>query len=178
MSYGASEFLSQAKRSILVSGAGMRNGNGLAFFRHHNVRDGRAEAWTESAVQRSGITVCGGRGRHSVRTPDELRDFSEQTGLSGEELARASRLTARVDNNTIGDGFQLYLPSFVITKSGELSVVQQGMNEQSRLARRYHWHSASVRDFTSEPHTAIVAEPQGEILNLVDRRPRKPKPRW
>ena len=117
-----------------------------------------------------GITVCGGRGRHSVRTPDELKDFSEQTGLSGEEPARASRLTARVDNNAIGDGFQLYLHSFVITKSGELSVVRQGMNEQSCLARRYHWHSASVRDFTSEPHTVIVAEPQGEILNLVDRR--------
>jgi uncharacterized protein len=117
-----------------------------------------------------GATVCGGRGRHSVRTPDELRNFSERTGLNGEELARASRLTARVDNNAIGDGFQLYLHSFVITKSGEWSVVQQGMNEQSRLARRYHWHSASVRDFTSEPHTAIVGEPQGEILNLVDRR--------
>lgn len=75
-----------------------------------------------------------------------------------------------MDNNAIGDGFQLYLHSFVITKSGEWSVVQQGMNEQNRLARRYHWHSASVRDFTSEPHTAIVGEPQGEILNLVDRR--------
>jgi len=90
--------------------------------------------------------------------------------LNGEELARTSRLTARVDNNAIGDGFPLYLHSFVITKSGEWSVVQQGMNAQSHLARRYHWHSASVRDFTSEPHTAIVGEPQGEILNLVDRR--------
>jgi uncharacterized protein len=117
-----------------------------------------------------GIAVCGGRGRHSVRTPDELRAFSERAGLNGEELARTSRLTARVDNNAIGDGFQLYLHSFVITKSGEWSVVQQGMNAQSHLARRYHWHSASVRDFTSEPHTAIVGEPQGEILNLVDRR--------
>jgi hypothetical protein len=117
-----------------------------------------------------GIVVCGGRGRHAVRTPDELRAFSERSGLNGEELARTSRLTARVDNNAIGDGFPLYLHSFVITKSGEWSVVQQGMNAQTHLARRYHWHSASVRDFTSEPHTAIVGEPQGEILNLVDRR--------
>jgi len=117
-----------------------------------------------------GITVCGGRGRHSTRTPDELRAFSDRAGLDGETLARTSRLTARVDNNAIADGFQLYLHSFVITNAGEWCVVQQGMNPESHLARRYHWHSPAVRDFTSEPHTAIVGKPQGEILNLVDRR--------
>jgi uncharacterized protein len=117
-----------------------------------------------------GVTVCGGRGRHSTRTPVELRVFSDRVGLDGETLARTSRLTARVDNNAISDGFQLYLHSFVITNAGEWSVVQQGMNPQSHLARRYHWHSTTVRDFTSEPHTAIVGKPQGEILNLVDRR--------
>jgi hypothetical protein len=117
-----------------------------------------------------GFAICGGRGRHSVRTPDELRAFSARTGLNGNELARTSRLTARVDNNAIADGFQLYLHSFVIHKSGEWSVVQQGMNPASHLARRYHWHSASVRDFVSDPHTAIVGQPQGTILNLVDAR--------
>lgn len=117
-----------------------------------------------------GIAVCGGRGRHSVRTPAELRDFSDHTGLDGEKFARASRLVARVDNNAVGDGFQLYLHSFVVAKSGEWSVVQQGMNAESRMARRYHWHSAAVRDFTCEPHTAIVGKPQGIILNLVDSR--------
>jgi hypothetical protein len=117
-----------------------------------------------------GIAVCGGRGRHSVRTPDELRVFSGRSGLNGEELARTSRLTARVDNNAVADGFQLYLHSFVITDTGEWAVVQQGMNAESHLARRYHWHSTTVRDFTSEPHTAIVGKPQGLILNLVDRR--------
>jgi hypothetical protein len=120
-----------------------------------------------------GITVCGGRGRHSVRTPDELRIFSNRTGLDGEALARTSRLTARVDNNAVADGFQLYLHSFVITNTGEWSVVQQGMNAESHSARRYHWHSTNVRDFTSEPHTAIVGKPQGMILNLVDRRAAK-----
>jgi len=75
-----------------------------------------------------------------------------------------------VDNNAVADGFQLYLHSFVIHKAGEWSVVQQGMNQASRLARRYHWHSASVRDFVSDPHTAIVGKPQGKILNLVDSR--------
>jgi uncharacterized protein len=120
-----------------------------------------------------GLAVCGGRGRHSVRTPDELRAFSQKTGLDGERLARTSRLTARVDNNAVADGFQLYLHSFVVTRSGEWTVVQQGMNPLNHTARRYHWHSATVRDFVTDPHTAIYGKPQGEILNLVDARAAK-----
>jgi uncharacterized protein len=117
-----------------------------------------------------GIYICGGRGRHSQQTPDELRACASRTGLDGDALARTSRLTARVDNNAIGDGFQLYLHSFVVSTSGEWAVIQQGMNPSSHLARRYHWHSAEVRDFTSNPHTAILGQPQGIILNLVDAR--------
>jgi len=117
-----------------------------------------------------GLAICGGRGRHSVRTPDELRTFAMKAGLNGDELARTSRLTARVDNNAVADGFQLYLHSFAITKSGEWAVVQHGMNPQNSLARRYHWHSTSVRDLVSDPHTAILGKPQGTILNLVDAR--------
>jgi hypothetical protein len=116
-----------------------------------------------------GLYVCGGRGRHSRRTPDELRAIAERQGLNGDELVRTSRLTARIDNNAIADGFQIYLHGFVVNSSGEWTVVQQGMNEAIGLARRYHWHSARVRDFTAEPHTAIVGERQGSILNLVDR---------
>src|SRR5207237_659423 len=108
-----------------------------------------------------GVFLCGGRGRHSRRTPDELRAVAERHGLNGEELVRTSRLTARIDNNAIADGFQIYIHSFIVTNAGEWAVVQQGMNEPSGLARRYHWHSASVRDFTAEPHTAIVGENQG-----------------
>jgi hypothetical protein len=78
-----------------------------------------------------------------------------------------------VDNNAVVDGFQLYLHSFLVTQSGEWAVVQQGMNPQNRVARRYHWHSATVRDFVSDPHTAIVGKPQGEIRNLVDARAEK-----
>lgn len=120
-----------------------------------------------------GLAICGGRGRHSMRTPEELRSFASKTGLNGDELARTSRLTARVDNNAVADGFQLYLHSFAITKSGEWAVVQQGMNPANHLARRYHWHSTTVRDFVSEPHNAIVGKPQGTILNLVDARATK-----
>jgi uncharacterized protein len=117
-----------------------------------------------------GLMFCGSRGRHSMRTPEELRAFSLKTGLDGDMLARTSRLTARVDNNAAADGFQLCLHSFAITKSGEWAVVQQGMNTENHLARRYHWHSTTVHDFVPEPYTAIVGEPQGKILNLVDAR--------
>jgi hypothetical protein len=119
-----------------------------------------------------GIYVCGGRGKHSRKTPDELHAVAERASLDGAALARTSRLTAKIDNNAIADGFQLYLHSFVVSKAGEWTVVQQGMNEATGLARRYHWHSATVRDFTSEPHTAIVGESAipGVIMNLVDNR--------
>jgi hypothetical protein len=115
-----------------------------------------------------GIYICGGRGRHSRNTPHELRTISERRGFDGDTLVRTSRLTARIDNNAIADGFQIYLHSFVVTSKGEWAVVQQGLNDRSGMARRYHWHSASVRDFVSDPHTAIVGENQGTIMNLVD----------
>ena len=115
-----------------------------------------------------GLYLCGGRGRHSRNTPDELRAVADRHGLDGEALVRASRLTARVDNNAIADGFQIYLHTFIVSASGEWAVVQQGMNDASGMARRYHWHSQAVRDFTSQPHTAIVGEHQREIMNLVD----------
>jgi hypothetical protein len=119
-----------------------------------------------------GIYICGGRGRQSRNTPQELRDIADRLSLDGQALVRTSRLTARVDNNAIADGFQIYLHSFILTSDGEWAVVQQGMNEATRLARRYHWHSATVRDFTADPHTAIVGAHAGTIQNLVDARAR------
>ena len=115
-----------------------------------------------------GIYICGGRGRFSRNTPQELRSIAERRGFDGEALVRNSRLTARIDNNAIADGFQIYLHSFIVTSDGEWAVVQQGLNDRSGMARRYHWHSAAVRDFVAEPHTAIVGENQGTIMNLVD----------
>jgi len=115
-----------------------------------------------------GVYICGGRGRHSRNTPSELRAISDRRGFDGDALVRTSRLTARIDNNAIADGFQIYLHTFILTADGEWAIVQQGMNEITALARRYHWHSATVRDFTADPHAGIVGEHQGEIMNLVD----------
>src|ERR1041385_3694757 len=117
-----------------------------------------------------GLYVCGGRGRFSHNPPNELRALAGRSGFDGEALVRTSRLTARIDNNAIADGFQIYLHSFVVSNDGKWAVVQQGLNDANGMARRYHWHSASVRDFFNEPHTAIVGENQGTIMNLVDSR--------
>jgi hypothetical protein len=115
-----------------------------------------------------GLYVCGGRGRHSRNTPAELRAIAESQGLDGDALVRTSRLTAKIDNNCIADGFQIYLHSFIVAATGEWSIVQQGLNDRSGLARRYHWHSANVRDFVADPHTGIAGAHQGTIMNLVD----------
>jgi uncharacterized protein len=115
-----------------------------------------------------GLYICGGRGRFSRNTPTELRTLGDRRGFDGEALVRTSRLTARIDNNAIADGFQIYLHNFVLTADGEWAVVQQGLNDRTGLARRYHWHSATVKDFVEEPHTGIVGESQGTIMNLVD----------
>src|SRR3954451_4465378 len=117
-----------------------------------------------------GICVCGGRGKHSRRTPDELMAIGERTGIDGQALTRASRLVAKVDSAAVQDGFELYLHGFFVTDDGKWTVVQQGMNGEKRQARRYHWHSENLRSFVDEPHSAIDGPVQGEIINLTDHR--------
>jgi hypothetical protein len=117
-----------------------------------------------------GLHVCGGRGRHSRKTPDELLSVAEVTGLDGAGLARTSRLVAKVDSAAVQDGFQLYLHSFVVTDDGAWVVIQQGMSIDNRQARRYHWQSEGLNDFVEEPHAAIEGPRQGTILNLTDHR--------
>src|SRR6185437_2392840 len=117
-----------------------------------------------------GLTVCGGRGNHSRRTPDELTEAGERIGFDGAELARASRLIAKVDSAAIQDGFELYLHGFVVADDGHWVVVQQGMNGEMRTARRYHWLSHGLKSFVEEPHPAIEGKALGEIINLTDRR--------
>ena len=173
LSYGPSEFLTRISDPFWFQALGCVMGMDWHSSGITTSVMGALKRGLNPRFHELGFAVCGGRGRHSIRTPDELRAFSSRTGLDGDELARTSRLTARVDNNAIADGFQLYLHSFLVSKTGEWAVVQQGMNASNRLARRYHWHSASVRDFTSAPHTAILGKPQGTILNLVDARASK-----
>ncbi len=117
-----------------------------------------------------GLHVCGGRGKYSRQTPDELVAIGDRVGFDGSALARASRLIAKVDSAAVQDGFQLYLHGFIVTDDGHWVVVQQGMNGALRQARRYHWLSEGMTSFVEEPHTAIEGPGQGEIVNLTDRR--------
>ena len=114
-----------------------------------------------------GLCVCGGRGKYSRKTPDELLFLADATGLDGDKLVRTSKLTAKVDSTAIQDGFQLYQHNFVLSDTGEWAVIQQGMNGETQKARRYHWCSENVKDFCNEPHTAVTGENRGKILNLT-----------
>lgn len=116
-----------------------------------------------------GIHICGGKGRFSRRTPQELLQVGERCGIDGHELARCSRLSAKVDNTAVQDGFQLYMHHFIVSDEGDWTVVQQGMRTDTASARRYHWHSAGLQSFVEEPHTGICGKNQGVILNLTSR---------
>lgn len=120
-----------------------------------------------------GIHVCGGRGKHSRRTPDELLAIGERVGIDGAALAVTSRLVAKVDSAAVQDGFELYLHSFVVTDDGTWTVVQQGMNTDRREARRYHWLSEGLQSFVENPHAAIEGPARGRIVNLADERARR-----
>jgi len=117
-----------------------------------------------------GIHVCGGRGAHSRKTPQELAAIGERVGFDGDALATASRLVAKVDSAAVQDGFDLYLHGFVVADDGNWVVVQQGMNGGNRRARRYHWLSQDLKSFVDAPHAAIDGVRQGRIVNLTDRR--------
>ena len=117
-----------------------------------------------------GIYVCGGKGAHSRDTPHELMKIGERTGLDAAALSRASRLVAKVDSAAVQDGYNLYLHTFVLTREGQWCVVQQGMNELRREARRYHWLSENLQSFLDSPHAAIEGRNEGSIINLADAR--------
>ncbi len=114
-----------------------------------------------------GIYICGGKGKFSRETPAELIKIADATGLNGDALVHCSKLSAKVDNTAIQDGFQLYTHNFILSNTGEWTVVQQGMHTGDKTARRYHWHSNSFTSFVEEPHTAICGVNQGNILNLT-----------
>lgn len=116
-----------------------------------------------------GLCICGGRGKYSRKTPEELRYLGDAAGMDADALVRASRLCAKVDNTAVQDGFQLYQHNFILSDEGDWAVVQQGMNARSKTARRYHWCSESLKSFVEEPHTGVTGENRGLLLNLTDR---------
>ena len=118
-----------------------------------------------------GVHVCGGRGRESRKTPAELTALGERLSLDGAALGQASRLVAKVDGSAVQDGYALYLHGFILADDGSWVVVQQGMNEEHRAARRYHWLSEGLESFVEAPHAAIDGIPRTEsIINLTDAR--------
>ncbi len=116
-----------------------------------------------------GLYAAGGKGAASRRTPQEIIEHCERLGLDPAPLVRASRLSAKVDNTALQDGYTLYHHSFFFTASGEWCVVQQGMDENQGMARRYHWVSQGLTSFVVEPHTAVCCDRRRPTLNLVDR---------
>jgi len=116
-----------------------------------------------------GIYICGGKGNHSRETPNELLRISETTGLNGTHLVKCSKLSAKVDNTAIQDGFQLYTHNFILSDEGKWTVVQQGMSASNKTARRYHWRSENLTSFVDDPHTSIYGKNTGYILNMADK---------
>jgi len=115
-----------------------------------------------------GLHILGGKGKRMGWTTKQINRVSDNHGLPGQELVHACNLTRRVDNNAVQDGYGLYQQYFILSDEGEWTSISQGMNRQTRRARRYHWHSPSVRSFVDQPHTAIVGIEQQQVLNLVD----------
>jgi len=115
----------------------------------------------------SGIFIAGGKGRTSRKTPDELRTIGDRTGINSDALIYTSKITAKVDNNAIQDGYQLYHHTIIFDSLGNWGVIQQGMNTEKRMARRYHWLGKKVQDFVNEPHSGIISDSFTNPLNLI-----------
>ena len=115
-----------------------------------------------------GLYILGGKGKYGWSVPNQVRRISDKHNLNGDELAKSSQLTSRVDNNAVQDGYNLYQQYFIVTDEGEWTSITQGMNKNTRRARRYHWHSPTVKSFVETPHTGIVGEKGQPVLNLTD----------
>jgi hypothetical protein len=115
-----------------------------------------------------GFFVAGGKGGTSRKTPAEIENAANLMGKDFEDLIYSSRIVAKVDSNALQDGYQLYHHCFIFTKDGNTwSVIQQGMNEENRMARRYHWTSEGLKDYICEPHKAICCNKKDRVINLT-----------
>ncbi len=115
------------------------------------------------------IYICGGKGKKARQTPYEIMDICGKIGCDADNLVYTSRMSAKVDSSAVQDGFQIYHHTIVFTRNGHWAVVQQGMEENSRMARRYHWYGRDVEDFVNEPHSGIITEKKMPTLNLVSK---------
>ena len=122
---------------------------------------------------RLGVYVCGGKGRTSRKTPEEIQTYGISRGFQfADKLVYSSKMAAKVDSSLIQGGYQIYHHNFLFTKKGNWSVIQQGMNTENQKARRYHWYSPLVEDFTEEPHSGIISAKKEKPLNLVSKKSR------
>ncbi|MDI6851777.1 MAG: DUF763 domain-containing protein [bacterium] len=118
-----------------------------------------------------GIFVAGGKGKHSLLVPEEVKETGDAFGIDAEKIVYASRLSAKVDSVLLQDGYNLYHHVIMYTKDGYWCVIQQGMNDASKTARRYHWLSEKVEDFTLEPHSGIISESkERSVLDITSRK--------
>lgn len=117
-----------------------------------------------------GLYILGGKGKYGWFVPNQVKRLADKHSLNGDELAKSSQLTRRVDNNAVQDGYNLYQQYFIVSDEGEWTSITQGMNKNNRRARRYHWHSPTVRSFVDAPHTGIVGEKGAPLLNLTDKK--------
>lgn len=176
--YGAEEFLRRLSHPAWFQAFGSLlafdwNSSGLTVVLTAALK----EAFKERDL---GIYVAGGKGKTSRRTPEELLLISDQTGLDGQKLVLLSKLTAKIDNTLIQDGFQLYHHTFFVTSDGAWTVVQQGMNTKILQARRYHWFytkaGSLLENFIEEPHTGIITHKRiSQVFNLIDKKSRANK---
>jgi hypothetical protein len=167
--FGAEEFLKRLSDPIFFQAFGCALGfdwhsSGLTTTVCGALKEGLREIGPEL-----GIFVAGGKGRASRRTPEEISRFSEYwaRGVDADNLIYASRMSAKVDNTALQDGYNLYHHTFFFTKKGNWCVIQQGMNIQAHWARRYHWLGAKVTDFVNEPHSAVCCDHKSVALNMV-----------
>jgi len=121
----------------------------------------------KGAERELGFFISGGKGRTSRKTPQEITDMCDRLSIDGIPLIYASRMSAKVDSAAVQDGYQIYHHVFFFTLNGQWAVVQQGMNEMTKYARRYHWLSRELKDFVCEPHQAVCCDQRGNVLNLV-----------
>src|SRR5581483_7302749 len=117
-----------------------------------------------------GIFICGGKGKTSRKTPQEIENWGAVLTLPSpavQNLVYNSKMSAKVDSSLVQDGYQLYHHAFFFSRNGHWSVVQQGMNQDTRMARRYHWYSKNIKDLVVEPHSGISSPlSTSPILNL------------